>query len=252
MSVTRAEICEAIQAIGVRSGELLIAHSSFRSFGGVEGGPEAVAGALIDVVQPGGSIFMPTFNYGELAYDARTTRSLTGAITEAFHQLLGVSRSLHPTHPVAGFGPNVQEILRDHDKVHAFGRGSPLGRLRERDAWVLLIGCDHRANSMIHVAEELVGVPYLNRTRIGRVIRNGIESTIEVRRPGCSESFNVVDALLREASAIFDGNVGASRIMLMRSKMLVETVAQMLRQDPAALLCPPGHCDVCDEARQML
>ena len=251
MPVSPVQITETIRAIGVRAGDLLIVHSSFKSFGGVEGGPEAVAEALIDAISPAGSIFMPTFNYGELPYDSRTTRSLTGAITEAFRKLPGVIRSDHPTHPVAGFGPDAAQILRDHQPMSVFGASSPLWRLWERNAWVLLMGCDHRANSMIHVAEELVAVPYVKRKRFARVIRDGAEVSVEVRRPGCSANFNVVDHHLRDERTIIAAKIGSSSLLLMRAIDLVHVAGEMLRADPAALLCPRGTCPVCDEARQM-
>src|SRR6476659_3768347 len=124
-------IVDAIRAMGVRPGELLIAHSSYKSFGApVAGGPKAVARALIDAVAPGGSVFVPTFNYGQAPYDPATTRSFDGAVSEAFRQLPGVVRSPHPTHPLAGVGPDAPDILREHDP-HAgvFARGSPFWKL---------------------------------------------------------------------------------------------------------------------------
>ena len=38
--------------------------------------------------------------------------------------------------------------------------------------------------------------------------------------------------------------------MLMRSQDVVATAVEMLREDPAALLC--DQCDVCSEARAMI
>ena len=47
-------------------------------------------------------------------------------------------------------------------------------------------GVDHRANSMIHVAEESLRLPYLDRTRVARVVRpDGTAEEVIVRRaPG--------------------------------------------------------------------
>jgi aminoglycoside 3-N-acetyltransferase len=252
MSITREQIIAAIRARGVRAGDLMIAHSSYKSLGSFEGGPEGVAIAMIDAVSPGGSVFIPTFNFGELAFDPASTPSLTGAITETFRKLPGVVRSDHPTHSVSGFGPEAAEILQHHPPLNVFGVGTPLWKLWQRNAWVLLVGCDHRANSMIHVAEELAGVPYVKRTRVGRIIRDGGEVQIEVRRPGCSENFNVVDQPMRAGDHVTDGTVGSSRLMLMKSSDLVRVTAQLLRNDPAGLLCPARCCKVCDEAREVI
>src|SRR5688500_962738 len=110
MTVTAHHIVDAIRELGVRPGDLLLVHSSLSSFGRVTGGAPAVARALVDVVSPGGTVFVPTFNYGQLPFDPATTPSLTGAITESFRALPGAVRSLQPTHPVAAIGPEAQSI----------------------------------------------------------------------------------------------------------------------------------------------
>src|SRR5688572_7012974 len=96
--VTPTDIVVALRSLGVAPGHLLVVHSSLSSLGRVEGGADAVARALVDAVAPGGTVFVPTFNYGKLAYDAATTPSLVGAISEATRRLPGARRSLHPTH----------------------------------------------------------------------------------------------------------------------------------------------------------
>ena len=247
------DIVIGLQSLGVRPGELLLAHTSLRSFGQVAGGAETVARALVESVSPGGSTFVPTFTFGQLPWDAATTRSLTGAVTEAFRQLPGVTRSAHPTHALAGVGPAAAQILAGHDRVHPFSLGSPLSRLWERNAWVLLVGCGHESNSMVHVAEELAGVPQLTRTRTVRAIeQDGRTRELVVRRPGCSNGFNAIDAPLQQRGAIREAQIGAARAILMRAADVVEVSAKLLRRDPAALLCPRGNCQVCDEARAMI
>ena len=250
--VTTNDIVSALRSLGVRSGDLLLAHTSLKRFGHVDGGAEAVARAYIDAVSPGGTAFVPTFNYGSLPYDPATTQSLTGAVTEAFWRLSGAARSNHPTHSVAGFGPDAEAVLHDHDKAHPFGRGSPLWRLWERDAWVLLAGCDHRSNSMVHVAEEAMNAPYLDRTRIGLVQRGNGVTEVTLRRPGCSNGFNAVEEPLRRAGKIRETQVGNATLMLMRAADIVAAASELLRRDWAALLCDAPDCDRCIWARQRI
>jgi aminoglycoside 3-N-acetyltransferase len=50
---------DAVGALGVRPGELLLAHSSLSSFGHVVGGADAVALALVDAVGHTGTAFVP-------------------------------------------------------------------------------------------------------------------------------------------------------------------------------------------------
>jgi aminoglycoside 3-N-acetyltransferase len=245
-------IFKTIREMGVGSGDLLLAHSSYKSFGAlVAGGPDAVVNALIESISPGGSLFIPTFNYGQIPYDPATTKSFDGIISETFRQLAGVIRSPHPTHPLAGVGPDAPEILRNHDyPCDVFGPGSPFWKLWQRNSWILLIGCGHESNSMIHVAEEMVQVPYLKRTRTAKLVRGDQIVEVTVSRPGCSNGFNKIDAPLRSRSAIIDAQVAHSSLKLMRAEDVVTTAIDMLRRDPAALLC--DRCNVCDEARQII
>jgi aminoglycoside 3-N-acetyltransferase len=254
VAVTREHIVDAVRTLGVRAGDLMIVHSSYKSIGGVEGGPAAVAQAMVDAVSPGGSVFMPTFNYGRDPYHPATAPSLDGVITELFRQRPDAIRSRHPTHPIAGVGPDAAAILDGHDRVEPFGRGSPCWRLWERDAWVLLIGVDHAANSMAHVAEELLDMSYLDRRRIARVVQaDGSIADVTIRRPGCSDAWGpVIDPPLRARGAIVAGTLGQARVMLMRSKTVVDVTANLLRADPAALLCHQPGCEACNQARRML
>jgi len=51
-------------------------------------------------------------------------------------------------------GPLAQEVLCPHDKTVAFGEGSPLSRLYELDARILLLGVGHSSNTSLHLAES--------------------------------------------------------------------------------------------------
>src|SRR5439155_1826868 len=125
-------------------------------------------------------------NYGNDPYDPAAAPSYDGVITEFFRKLPGAVRSLHPTHSIAGIGLDAPAVLRDHDKAHPFGVGSPCWRLWEQNAWVLLIGVGHNANSVAHVAEELAQMTYLDRRITASLVRGvGTSKDIELRRPGC-------------------------------------------------------------------
>lgn len=253
MGVTQKQIAADIAKLGVHPGDLLLVHSSLKSIGQVVGGAGAAARALVDAVSPGGTVFVPTFNFGKHPWDVKTTPSVVGAITEAFRHLPGAQRSLQSTHPVSAIGPRAAEILAGHEKTHPFAVDSPLGKLWKLNAWVLLLGCGHNSSSMIHVAEEAEDVPYLYRTRVQTLLMpDGSTRQIDVRRPGFSNGFFKIDAPLRAAGKIIDGKVGQANCMLMRAGDIVEIARQMLRKDPAALLCDDPTCEVCMESKRMI
>jgi aminoglycoside 3-N-acetyltransferase len=253
-AIESAAILSALHSLGLRPGDLLVVHSSLSSFGDtVEGGAEAVVDALLTSVSPNGSVFVPTFNYGQLPFDPATTPSLAGAITEAFRRRAESLRSRQPTHPWSGIGPAAGEILAGHERATPFGRGSPIWRLWERDARVLLLGVDHRANSMIHVAEESLALPYLEQTRVAKLLRaDGTVEETTVRRPGHSGGFNKLDAPLRAAGHVRETTVGKAKLTLVGGHDLVATAQAILRRDPTALLCDDPACERCAHARAML
>jgi aminoglycoside 3-N-acetyltransferase len=250
--VTREDIVAGIRSLGVQPGSLMLVHSSLSSFGRVEGGAAMVAQALLDSVAPNGTVIVPTFNYGSLPFDPATTQSLTGAISDAFWRLPGAVRSRHPTHAFAAVGPLAQEMMADHHNMDPLGHTSPLGRLARRDGWVLLIGCDHRANSLIHTAEESMKVPYVGRTRTAAIQRGNEVTEVTVRRPGCSNGFNVVGDTMRQMGSVRETTVGRSAFQLMRSGDVMAVASGMLARDPAALLCHLPDCDRCAWARERI
>jgi aminoglycoside 3-N-acetyltransferase len=244
--IPTGEIIEALRGVGIRGGDSLLAHSSYNAFGEpIDGGPEGVARALVEVVSAGGMAVVPVFNFGKMPFDVEKSASLTGAISEAFRHLPAAKRSLSPTHSFAAIGEGAEELLAGHESVHPFGRGSPLWKLYERNAWVLLLGVDHRANSTIHLAEDVVGVPQVNRLRIARV-----EGRADwfVRRPGCSEGFNKIASRLGGRDVF----VGKAKLMLMQARDVVEAASAMLREDPAALFCDQAGCARCEEGRFLI
>ena len=250
--VTRDDIVAGIRSLGVRPGDLMLVHSSLSSFGRVEGGAAAVAQALLDAVDPGGTVMVPTFNYGSLPYDPATTQSLTGAISEAFWRLPGAVRSRHPTHAFAATGPLAGEMTENHQYMDPLGQTSPLGRLWRADGWVLLMGCDHRSNSLIHTAEEAWKVPYVGRTRVAAVLRGREVTEVTVRRPGCSNGFNVVGDAMRAMGLLRETVVGKSTLQLMRAGFVMAVACGMLTRDAGALLCHLSDCERCAWARERI
>ena len=205
--VSADDITRAFRQLGVRPGDLLIVHGSLSSFGHVEGGADVGGGGAggerfarrhgvrPDVHVREGAVRprrQPLVRRGDHGSRPAVPRRDAEPAPDAFVGRRGAGRartSLPATSTTTPFGP-----------------GSPPWRLWERDAKVLLIGVDHRANSMIHVAEESLRLPYLDRTRVAQVVRpDGTPEEVVVRRPGCSAGFSKLDAPLRAAGACARG-----------------------------------------------
>ncbi len=102
----------------------------------------------------------PTIRDETPAYDPQLTPTRAmGAIVDEFRCVDGVRRSLHPQVSFAAVGPNRDVVVAEHELTPSFGEGSPLARLYELDAWVLLLGVGHSNNTSLHLAEHRADYP---------------------------------------------------------------------------------------------
>ena len=178
---TVATLTADLRALGVESGSTLLVHSSLSAIGWVAGGPVAVVQALLAAVGPQGTLVMPamsgdwsnpagwrnppvpedwweTIRRERPPYDAATTPTRgMGAIAECFRSWPGSTRSAHPLASFAALGPNSDLITGSHELANSLGEGSPLARLYELDASVLLLGVGHANNTSLHLAEYRTG-----------------------------------------------------------------------------------------------
>lgn len=251
--VTREDIAQGLTLLGLQPGDVVVAHASLSSFGRVEGGADAVVSALLDVLGSAGTLVVPTFTRERAGFDASNTPSACGAVTEAARTRPGAKRSLHPTHSVAAIGPLAESIVEGAEQAHPFGRGSALFRVLQARGKILQLGTTHTSNSIIHVAEELAGVGYLDRS-VQVAIRTASGKTVRkwIRRPGCSLGFGAIEESMQAKGAISEVQIGRCRARLMAARAVVDAAVEALKSDPEALLCDRPECGLCAEARAAL
>jgi aminoglycoside 3-N-acetyltransferase len=259
------ELRRELAAMGVRTGDVLIVHSSMKSLGRVQGGPQTVIRALQRAVGPRGTVLMPafSFNFEKVyaptdPYDPARSPSKVGLISDTFRRLKGVRRSLHPTHSVAAWGRGAAELLEGHELLSGLAAETPFHRAARRGAKLLMVGCGFTALSLLHVAEELGGAPYL---RIFNWGYHGWKPTALVRRgagvarvqdasvPGCSRNFGAAEALARRKGLLREGRLGQATVLIAEAQAVLELAAREVRRRPDFLLCEPGACRACDERR---
>jgi aminoglycoside 3-N-acetyltransferase len=218
-----------------------------------------VVQALLDVLGSAGHLMVPTYTYWSSRFDPLHEPSQTGRITEAVRCWPGAVRSLHPTHSVAVIGPEAEALVAGHHLMSAIAVDSPLGRLAQRGGKVLLLGCGHNQNSMIHVGEMAANVPYQDvpfapdSQRAATVVTAAGEIPAPILAPsGCSKGFGAIEWHLRQRGAIRDGLVGSSLAQFMPGAAVVDATAALLWEEPAALLCSDPHCYRCTTARLVI
>jgi aminoglycoside N3'-acetyltransferase len=156
----------AIREAGVAEGDAVMIHSSMTGFEGFTGTVADIVAAFKEAVGPQGTILMPALSMSGSAlefarsgrvFDARTTPSQSGVITEVFRRSAEVSRSVHPTHSISVWGRDRDWWVKDHHLASTpCGRGTPFDRLLERDGKIALAGTGIAALTFFHYAEEIL------------------------------------------------------------------------------------------------
>lgn len=160
-------IKEDLRAIGLRSGDAVMIHCSYKSMGGVEGGIETFVNALLSVIGDRGTLISPTLTFRDVSMENRVfdyvnTPSCVGAISEYIRHINGAKRSIHPTHSCSVFGFKRDWYVKDHENDRTpIGKNSPIYKLHEDGGKVLMLGCGIACNTSMHGVEEYLPTSYV-------------------------------------------------------------------------------------------
>ncbi|MEZ4423442.1 MAG: AAC(3)-IV family aminoglycoside N-acetyltransferase [Gemmatimonadota bacterium] len=249
---TIREVAGQLRALGVERGGVLLVHTSFRAVRPIEGGPDGLIAALDEALGPEGTLVMPSWGSSDdEPFDPAITpaSSSLGVVAERFRRQPGVRRSAHQ-HAFAARGPRAEAILADPLPLPPHIPASPVGRVHDAGGQVLLLGVDHDADTTVHLAELIAGVPYrVPKYLTARV--DGVPTRIDYgENDHCCARFRLVDGWVREAGVQREGTVGHAHARLVCARDVVDAVVPRLVADPLLFLHgPEAGCDECDDAR---
>ena len=246
--VLKQDILNALQTVGLQTGDTVMVHTSLSALGFVCGGAQTVIEALLDTVGSDGTVMMPTQSWKNLdpttgvhweepeswwqtirdhwpAYNKDITPTNTmGAVAEMFRKWPGALRSDHPARSVAAKGKHAQYLTEGHDLSNIFGEGSPIGKLYELDGYVLLIGVGYDKNTSLHLADVRADYPGKHdAVEYSAIMENGQRiwkpySTLYVD----GEDFDTIGQAFEQECAVRKTNLGNGTITLMRQRDLVD------------------------------
>ena len=156
---TKSDLLRDLAAMNIDPNGTLLVHSSVKAVGAVEGGAEAILDALCDYMQ-NGLLILPTHTWRQMnetytVFDSRTEPSCVGALTNLFMKRDGVVRSLHPTHSVAARGADAESYTAGEELTTTpCARNGCWGKLYDRRAQILFLGCSLKSNTYLHGVEE--------------------------------------------------------------------------------------------------
>ena len=166
---TQEDLKQSLLSAGIQPGDHLMVHASLSKMGFIEGGADTVVEVLKEMVGAEGLILMPTSPIARLQldyvsanplFDVLATPSAMGKVSEVFRTSDGVVRSYHPTEPVAAWGAQAYEYIKDHtNKNTPYHWDSPYGKLIQHGGKILYIGVTlDNAGTHLHTLEDAMDV----------------------------------------------------------------------------------------------
>jgi len=247
MTVNFDELVSNFKKLGVVKGDVLLVHSSYKSFGGVEGGPQTVINALKSILTEDGTLIVPTFNYDFCqgkSYNVKRTQSKMGIISEIVRADPNSKRTLDPVFSFAILGKH-RDYLTNLEIDHSFGENSVFEKLRELDAKIMIIGLAYNESlTFFHHVEETQRCHYRYFKEFrGKIIdyanmERDCKITLFVRdiERGVQNSVNTMGLIMEKENIVKKIIIGKSEIKLMKANDVYKRTVAEMKKNPHILI----------------
>ena len=246
------KLVSEFKRIGLSSGDVLLLHSSFKSFGGVEGGPQTVIDALMNVLGNEGTLIAPRFNFDFSTYgttwDVRSTPSHMGIISEFIRKDPRSRKVFHPIYPFSIIGKHADELIK-HRYKGGYSKDSIFHQLLVHDAKIIQIDKVYKSTTLIHHVEEILKVDYkYYKNFIGYVVdENGkkYEDTFNlyVRRidEGYVTDVIPIGKILEDEGVMKIDKIADATIWYMKARDVYDCTENAIQKNPHILckIIPP-------------
>jgi aminoglycoside 3-N-acetyltransferase len=245
----KEQLKRSLRELGIRKGDVVLAHIAYDRFEGYRGGPLSVIGVLQEILGSEGTLLMPTMPFGGSAVDyVRTqppldvlrTPSVMGLVSELFRRRPGVVRSVHATHPVAAWGKHANSMVSEHQLAETpCGKHSPFLKLLDFHGKILFLGVDIRSMTFFHGVEELLEplMPFSPFTAEWFELRvrdsTGTDRTIKSRLYNSSlqrDPLMLIPALKRRGHWR-ENKIGTLRATLLEAERVLEVSRDLAEQN---------------------
>lgn len=242
---TKQDLIHHIEAMGIQPTDTLLVHSSMKALGEVEGRADTVLDAFMEYMEPG-LLILPTHTWDRIGvdnpvFDPIKEDSCVGILTNLFRKRPGVFRSLHPTHSVAAYGKDAAEYVAGEElRDTPCPRNGCWGKLYDRDAKILFLGCNLKRNTTIHGVEEWNNVPNRiadHHIMLQIVLPDGSIMDRPMRRhqapvPGISETYDKLEAPMLYCGIARKGKIGDAVSTICDVRLMTDMVSSFLKRNP--------------------
>jgi len=246
------KLVSEFKRIGLKKNDVILVHSSFKAFGGVEGGPQTVIDALLTVIGTEGTLITPRFNFDfsthGTTWDIRTTPSHMGIISEFVRKDPRSFSIFHPIYSFCIIGKNAKQ-LAEHRYKGSYSKDSIFHKLRTLDAKILQIDCVYKGTTMIHHVEEMLQVEY-------KYFKNFTGIVIDEDGKSFEDTFNIyvrdwkrgfvtdvlpIGKILEEEKVTKTDQIGNAKIWLTKAEDVYNVTVDAIKKNPYVLckIIPP-------------
>lgn len=237
---------------GLDEGDTVLVHSSYKSFGGVDGGPQTVVDALLSVLGKKGTLIVPRFNFDfsthGTPWDVRTTPSQMGIITEFVRKDPRSKKIFHPIYSFSIIGKHADELASLRYKG-SFSKESVFHKLRMLDGKIMQIDKVYKGTTFVHYVEEMVGCDY-------KFFKNFTGKVTDEKGRTFIDTFNIyvrdwnrgvvtdvipMGKILEREGVMKISKVGDATVWLMKSEDVYQCTVNAMKKNPHILckIIPP-------------
>jgi aminoglycoside 3-N-acetyltransferase len=246
---TKKDITDHIIELGIAKDDTLLIHSSMKAIGEVEGGADTVLDAFMEFLKEGLLIF-PTHTWAQMnneyrIFNVATEPSCVGLLTNLFFKRHGVIRSWHPTHSVAAYGQDAFDYISGEENSDTpCPRTGCWGKLYDRKAKILFLGCSPKKNTYLHGVEEWNQIenrltdayrPYQIMTPEGKMIDRPMRGHYNPIGDISKNYDKMMPPFLHHGIAK-EGRIGAAKCYLCDAVGMAELTSSYLQRDPDLFL----------------
>lgn len=243
---TKEDLLSQLADMGLPRDRVVLAHSSLRLVGNIQGGAKTLLDAMIEYFTADGGLFcVPTHTWGNLGKEITLDMTDPATCLGAFSDLAAADgrgiRSENPTHSMAVFGDREKALRFIADEPFVTAGTAPescYGKLCEWGGYVLLIGVAHNRNTYLHCVDEMLGVPnrisaepreVTVKRATGEVVKRMLHTHFTDYTPDISRRFTKYETAFRYHGAITDGFIGNAPTQACDAVIMKETV-ELIRE----------------------
>ena len=245
--LTKDNLISEFKELGLEPNDIVLVHSSFKSFGGVEGGPQTVIDSILEIIGNSGTLIVPTFNFDfcekDPVFDIINTPSKMGIITELVRNNPNSIRTKDPVYSFSILGKYAKELSQNYVD-DSYGKNSIFAKLREFNGKIMIIGLPY-TNSMtfFHHVEEMQEVEYrFTKEFHGKYINKEREEehcriSFRVRdlNRGIKTELDRMGKILENESIVKVKKIGKAVVRIMNASKVFDRTIKELNKNPDIL-----------------